>query len=83
MKKLLCNMATIITYSVLLSVMLSTTAYAYIDSAATSYIIQIIAGVVIAFGVTVGIFWKKIKLFFRNKRIKRLERSISKKAEKQ
>ena len=33
------------------------TSYAYIDPATTSYLIQIVAGVVIAAGATVGIFW--------------------------
>ena len=53
---------------------------AYLDPAATSYIIQIISGVVIACGVTVGIFWKKIRLFFRKQKINRLEKKLSKKA---
>ena len=53
---------------------------AYLDPAATSYIIQIISGVVIACGVTVGIFWKKIRLFFRKQKMKRLEKRLAKKA---
>ena len=53
---------------------------AYLDAAATSYIIQIISGVVIACGVTVGIFWKKIRLFFRKQKMKRLEKKLAKKA---
>ena len=41
---------------------------AYIDPATTSYIIQIVIGVVIALGTVMGIFWSKIKrLFKRNK----------------
>ena len=40
----------------------------YIDPATTSYLIQIGAGVVIALGTTVAIFWSKIKrLFKKNK----------------
>ena len=40
----------------------------YIDPATTSYIIQIGAGVVIALGTVIGIFWSKIKrLFKKNK----------------
>ena len=57
------------------------TSYAYIDPATTSYLIQIVAGVVIAAGATVGIFWKKIKLSFRRKRMEHLEQSLKKKAE--
>ena len=52
----------------------------YIDPAATSYIVQVIAGVVITLGVVIGIFWKKIKLFFRDMKIKRTEKKLSKKA---
>lgn len=40
------------------------TAFAYIDPSATSYLIQIVAGVVITAGTTVGIFVKKIKMSF-------------------
>ncbi len=82
MKKFLLNAGVVIVYSVLMTVMLSSTAHAYIDPAATSYIVQIVAGVVIACGVTVGVFWKKIKLFFKNKKIENLEKSLSKKADK-
>ena len=40
----------------------------YIDPATTSYIIQIAAGVLLALGTVVGIFWNKIKrLFKKNK----------------
>lgn len=62
--------------------LLRTAFAAYIDPAATSYIIQIVAGVFIAGGVTVGIFWKKIRMSFRNKKMQRLEKSLSKKADK-
>lgn len=57
-------------------------AYAYIDPATTSYLIQIVAGVFIAGGAAVGIFWKKIRLFIRDKRMKMLEKKLSKEAEK-
>jgi len=62
--------------------MLSRTALAYIDPATTSYIIQIVAGVFIACGAMIGIFWKKIRLFFRNIKMKRLEKKLLKEAEK-
>ena len=39
--------------------------YAYIDPASTSYIIQIIAGIVIACGTAVGIGWNKLKRKFK------------------
>ena len=41
----------------------------YIDPATTSYIIQIVIGVVIALGTVMGIFWSKIKRLF-NLRLK-------------
>lgn len=82
MKKLLRNTGIFVAYFMLTMIMLSTTAHAYIDPAATSYIVQIVAGVVIASGVAVGIFWRRIKLFFKNKKIQRLEKSLTKKAEK-
>ena len=82
MKRFIRNSGVFAVYFVLATLMFSSTAHAYIDPAATSYIIQIVAGVVIAGGVTVGVFWKKIKLFFRNAKMKRLEKSLTKKAEK-
>ena len=63
-----------------LSSMFMMNAQAYLDPAATSYIVQIISGVVIACGVTVGIFWKKIRLFFRKMRMKSLEKKLAKKS---
>jgi hypothetical protein len=83
MKKFLRNVGVFAAYFLLTTIMLSTTAHAYLDPAATSYIIQIVAGVVIACGAFVGIFWKKIRLFFRNRKMKRLEKSLTKKADKQ
>ena len=62
--------------------MLSGSALAYIDPAATSYLIQIVAGLFITAGVVFGIFWKKIRLFFRGLRLKMLERKLTQQAEK-
>lgn len=39
----------------------------YIDPATTSYIIQIAAGVLIAAGTVIGIFWSKIRRVFKKK----------------
>lgn len=74
--------------SILLSVMLGVMlvpqmALAYVDPATTSYLLQAVAGVVITCGVVLGVFWKKIKLFFSNLKMKRLEKKITKQAEKQ
>ena len=41
--------------------------YAYIDPASTSYIIQIIAGILIACGTAIGIGWNKFKRKFKKK----------------
>ena len=83
MKKLLGNTGIFASYLILVTLLLSSTALAYIDPAATSYILQIVAGVVIAGGIAVGIFWRKIRMFFRNMKMKRLEKSLSKKADKE
>ncbi|MBR6044139.1 MAG: hypothetical protein IKP47_00745 [Ruminococcus sp.] len=48
-------------YAVCIALILSVRAEAYIDPATTSYIIQIVAGVVIAVGTVFGIYWKKIR----------------------
>lgn len=33
----------------------------YIDPATTSYVIQIVAGIIIAAGASIGIFWSRLK----------------------
>ncbi len=43
-------------------------AHAYIDPATTSYLIQIVAGVFIAAGATVAVFWRKITFWFKKKK---------------
>ena len=50
---------------VCLSIILAQPVYAYIDPATTSYVIQIVAGIVIAAGTAVGIFWNKIRRKFK------------------
>lgn len=54
----------------------------YIDPSATSYIIQIIAGVVITCGVVAGAFWGKIKATIQKKKIERMEKQLMKEQEK-
>lgn len=54
-------------YSAGAAVILTQSCFAYIDPATTSLIIQIIAGVVIACGTAVGIFWSRIKRKFKKK----------------
>ena len=43
--------------------------HAYIDPATTTYLIQIVSALVITLGVTVGIFFNRIRLFFLNIRV--------------
>lgn len=63
MKKILCAVNMIC-----LAMIMTVNASAYIDPATTSYIVQIVAGVVIAGGAVVGIYFKKIKSFFKKKK---------------
>ena len=42
-------------------------AAAYIDPATTSYLIQIVVGVIIAVGTFIGVYRNKIKRFFKKK----------------
>ena len=49
---------------------LAVNAHAYLDPSATTYVIQIIAAVIIASGATLTIYWKKIRLYFKNKKRK-------------
>lgn len=39
----------------------STTAYAYLDPSVMTYTIQVIAGVVVAVGAVIGVYWRKAK----------------------
>lgn len=57
-------------------IMLSSTGYshAYVDPATTSYLIQIIAGVFIAAGASVAVFWRKISFWFKKRKAARARR---------
>lgn len=57
MKKLLAFIA----FFVLSMLMCMSTALAYIDPSAMTYVIQIVAGVVIAAGAALGFYWRRIK----------------------
>lgn len=67
MNKYLKKIMRTIYYIVCVSTLLTITAQAYVDPATTSYIIQIVAGIAIAAGTAVGIFWNKIKRKFKKK----------------
>jgi len=65
------------------TLLLSTTASAYIDPGTTAMLTQIIAGVFITLGVVFGVFRRKIIMFFKNMSVNRTKRKIEKQAEKQ
>lgn len=49
------------------SVLLTEPVSAYIDPATTSYVVQIVAGIVIACGTVIGIVWNKMKRKIKKK----------------
>lgn len=53
----------LVVFWLLLAVNIAKT-YAYIDPGTGSYLLQIIAAVLFASGLTIKIFWGKIKAFF-------------------
>lgn len=82
MKKFIKKMLPLLYFSVFLSILAAPTVHAYLDPATTSYIIQIVAGIFIALGTVVGVFWKKISRFFKNLKVKGLEKKIARQAAK-
>ncbi len=54
-------------YFACFSVMLVPTAHAYLDPSVMTYTIQVVAGVVVAVGAVVGIYWRKAKRKVQNK----------------
>lgn len=54
-------------YFAMAMTMFTTFAFAYIDPSAMTYLIQIIAGIVIACGAAFGFYWRKLKRSFRKK----------------
>ncbi len=67
MKKTAFKLLRFAFYATGAAVIMTPTAYAYIDPATTSYVIQIIAGIVIACGAGIGIFWNRIRRKLRKK----------------
>lgn len=54
-------------YTLLVIIMLSETTLAYIDPSVMTYAIQAVAGIVIAVGAFIGIYFRKIKKNVQNK----------------
>ena len=65
------------------SMLLTTTASAYIDPATTAMLTQIIAGFFITLGVVFGLFRRKIMLFFKNISVNQTKRKIEKQYQKE
>ena len=53
-------------FALLLMVLFAAPAFAYLDPGTLSYVISMIAGLLIAAGAAAAIFRRKIKLFFQN-----------------
>ena len=51
---------------------------AYIDPATGAMVTQIVAGVLITLGVAFGVFRTKIILFFKNMKVKSMQKKLSK-----
>ena len=68
MKKITLKLAKFTYFFTACFVMLSIHAHAYIDPSAMTYLIQIIAGVVIACGAAFGFYWRKLKRALRKKK---------------
>jgi hypothetical protein len=58
------NLVISLTVFSLLILLLSKTAYAYIDPGTGSMMLQALLAVVAAVSVSIGIFWRRIRLFF-------------------
>lgn len=52
-------------------------AMAYVDPATLTYVIQIVAGLFIAGGVAVGVYWRKIKKLFTKNKGDKVEKKVS------
>ena len=61
MKKFLPKAARFVFYLAGSAALLTPTVHAYVDPATTSYVVQIIAGIVIACGTGIGIFWNRMR----------------------
>lgn len=59
-------------YSLCFAMCLTLDAHAYIDPATTTYVFQAIAGVLIACGATVLVYWRKIQFWFKAKKAERI-----------
>lgn len=63
MKKIFARMF----FAVGLMMAFSTTAFAYLDPSVMTYTIQVVAGVIVAVGAVIGIYWRKAKKKMQDK----------------
>lgn len=68
MKKFLPKAARFVFYLAGSAVILTPTVHAYVDPATTSYVVQIVAGIVIACGTGIGIFWNRMRRKVKKKK---------------
>lgn len=53
-------------------VLCTTTASAYLDPSAMSYLVQVLLGAGIAAAAALAIYWKKIRLFFKRRKERKM-----------
>ena len=68
MKKFLPKAARFVFYLAGSAALLTPTVHAYVDPATTSYVVQIVAGIVIACGTGIGIFWNRMRRKVKKKK---------------
>ena len=61
------KIAAILYFALVMILLLPSQACAYIDPSTTTYIIQAVAGVVVAIGAFISIYWRKAKKKIANK----------------
>lgn len=67
MKKLLVKVSIILYFAICFAVLFSVNAMAYIDPSVMTYAIQAIAGIAIAVGAVIGVYWRKARKKINNK----------------
>ena len=82
MKKI-SNVLTLAYFSFWLGIFSTLDAHAYIDPTTTAMLTQIVAGIFISLGLVLGIFRRKIMMFFKNLKVKALQKKIAKEARSQ
>lgn len=65
-------------FAVLFCIVFSMNASAYIDPGTTAMLTQIVAGVIISLGVVFGILRTKIIMFFKNLKVKFMQKKLEK-----